>query len=78
MVNRLSRLIGERRLTIQDVADGTGVSRRSLHDFYHAKSTRIDLDTLNRLCGFFGVEPGQVFEWRRSEDDPPMTTAQAD
>ena len=78
LTNRLSRLMGERRLTIQAVADGTGLTRKTIHDLYHAKSVRIDLDTLNRLCAFLDVEPGAIFEWRRTADDPAPTSARAD
>ena len=78
LTNRLSRLMGERRLTVQDVANGAGVSYRAMHDLYHARTTRIDLTTLNRLCAFFDVEPGQIFEWRRGETDPAATTAPAE
>ena len=78
LINRLSRLCGERRLTVKDVASGSGISYRTLHDLYHARTTRIDLETLNKLCAFFDVEPGAVFEWRRGESDPPATTVQAE
>jgi|GEM_PF-1763673 len=78
LINRLSRLCGERRLTVQDVAKGSGISYRTLHDLYHARTTRIDLETLNKMCAFFEVEPGQIFEWRRRENDPPATTASAE
>ncbi|MGI8424179.1 MAG: helix-turn-helix domain-containing protein [Chloroflexota bacterium] len=74
LINRLSRLVGERRLTVKDVAEGSGISYRTLHDLYHARTTRIDLETLNKLCAFFDVEPGQIFEWRRGEADPAPTT----
>lgn len=78
LINRLSRLIGERRLTVKDVAVGSGISYRTLHDIYHARTTRIDLDTLNRLCAFFDVTPAEIFEWRRVENDPAPTTAKAE
>jgi putative transcriptional regulator len=70
--------MGERRLNIQQVAAGTGLTRKTVGDLYHAKTTRIDLDTLNRLCAYFDVEPGQIFEWRRTPSDLAPTTAQAE
>jgi putative transcriptional regulator len=61
--NRLSRPMGERRIGIKDVAEGSGVSYRAVFDLYHEKSQRVDLSTLNRLCNFFEVGPGEIFEW---------------
>ena len=63
LINRVSRLMGDRRLTIQDVARGTGLSRKTVGELYHATSTRIDLETLDRLCAFFKVGPSDIFEW---------------
>ncbi len=63
IVNRLSRLMGERRLSIQDVAEGTGLAYSGVHALYHAKARRLDLETLNKLCNYFGVGPGELFEW---------------
>jgi putative transcriptional regulator len=61
--NRLSRLMGERRIGIKGVAEGSGVSYRAVFDLHHEKSQRVDLSTLNRLCNFFEVGPGELFEW---------------
>jgi putative transcriptional regulator len=67
IVNRLSRLMGERRLSIQDVAEGTGLAYSGLHALYHDKAKRLDVETLNKLCNFFGVGPGEIFEWTPDE-----------
>lgn len=63
LVNRVSRLMGERRLTAKDVADGTGLAYRVILDLYHARSTRLDVRTLEKLCDYFRVGPSEVFEW---------------
>jgi putative transcriptional regulator len=78
LINRFSRLCGERRVSVQDVARGTGLSYRGLHDLYHGRTTRVELDTLNRLCAFFDVTPAEIFEWRRTADDPAPTTAKGE
>jgi putative transcriptional regulator len=75
LINRLSRLLGERRLSLQDVVRGTGLSRQTVHDLYHDNSSRLDLDTLNKLCAYLEVGPGDIFEWERSEGDPPPAPA---
>jgi len=64
LVNRFSRLCGERRVSVKDVAEATGLHRNTLYDLYHDRSTRIDLGTLDKLCDYFGVETQQVLEWR--------------
>jgi len=71
LINRLSRLMGERRLTMQDVARGTGLSRKTVGELYHGTSTRIDLETLDKLCAFFLVGPEQIFEWAPTPPDGP-------
>lgn len=63
IVNRLSRLMGERRLSIQALARQSGVSYSTLHDFYHDRLKRYDGDVLDRLCGTLGVGVGDILEY---------------
>ncbi len=46
----LSRLLGERRLKISDVARDTGLNRGTLTRLYHETAERVELDVLDRLC----------------------------
>src|SRR5574337_701753 len=46
----LSRLLGERKLKISDVARDTGVNRGTLTRLYHETAERVELETLNVLC----------------------------
>jgi putative transcriptional regulator len=70
LVNRLSRLMGERRLSIQDVVRGTGISYSTVHDLYHDRRRRIDFDTLDKLCRFFQVDTNLILEWQPSAEQP--------
>lgn len=63
IVNHLSRLMGERRLNIQDVARGTGLAYSVVHELYHDKTKRYDRTTLNKLCTYFKVPVGNILEW---------------
>jgi len=69
IINRLSRLMGERRMSIKDVARGTGLSYSAVHDLYHDRTKRYDRETLNKLCAFFRVPVGDLLEWQ--PDEPP-------
>ena len=59
----LSRLMGERKLKISDVARDTGLHRNTVPLLYQETATRVDLDAINVLCGYFGVTVGELFEY---------------
>lgn len=58
----LSRLMGERKLKISDVARDTGLHRNTVTLLYQETATRVDLDAIERLCNYFGVKVGDMFE----------------
>lgn len=64
----LSRLMGERKLKISDVARDTGLHRNTITLLYQETANRIDIDALDILCKHFGVKVGDLFEF--IEDDP--------
>ena len=59
----LSRLMGERKMKIVDVARATGLHRNTVTLLYQESATRIDIDAIDRLCELFGCEVGQLFEY---------------
>lgn len=58
----LSRLLGERKLKISDVARDTGINRGTLTRLYHETAERIDFEVLEKLCEYFEVEVAAVLE----------------
>jgi putative transcriptional regulator len=64
----LSRLMGERKLKVVDVARQTGLHRNTITLLYNETATRVDLDAIERLCELFGVAVGELFE--RVPDQP--------
>ncbi len=59
----LSRLMGERKLKISDVARDTGLHRNTITLLYQETATRIDLDAIDTLCKYFDVPVGELFEY---------------
>jgi putative transcriptional regulator len=59
----LSRLMGERKLKISDVARDTGLHRNTITLLYQETSARIDVDALDKLCKYFGVGVAELFEY---------------
>lgn len=58
----LSRLMGERKLKIVDVARETGLHRNTITLLYNETAARVDLDAMDKLCAYFGVPVGELFE----------------
>lgn len=58
----LSRLMGERKLKISDVARVTGLHRNTITLLYQETATRVDLEAIDKLCELFGVSVDVLFE----------------
>ena len=56
----LSALMGAKRVKISDVVRDTGINRSTLTRLYHETTTRIDFETLEILCNYFDVSPGEL------------------
>ncbi len=59
--SKLSLLMGEKRYSIQDVHEKTGLSRNTISALYNDKTTRVDLETIDRLCELFDCEISELF-----------------
>ncbi|MCM3270314.1 helix-turn-helix domain-containing protein [Paenibacillus elgii] len=62
VINKLSEIMGRKRLKISDVVDGTGLARNTVTELYHGRAKRIDLETLDKLCLYLNVSVGEIFE----------------
>lgn len=58
----LSRIMGEHKMKIADVARETGLNRSTVTALYNETATRMDLDTVEKLCSFFKCEIGELLE----------------
>lgn len=57
---RLSTLMGEHRLSIQDVHERTKLSRTTVSNLYNDKATRINYETIEKLCSLFDCEVAEL------------------
>jgi len=58
----LSRLMGERRVRIADVARATGISRNQLARLYYDQARRVELADLESLCRYFNCGLSDLLE----------------
>lgn len=53
--------MGKNRYTIEDVHQKTGLSRRTISNLYNEKATRIDFQTIEKLCLCLECGAGDLF-----------------
>ncbi len=59
----LSRMMGERKMKIIDVARETGLHRNTVTLLYNETANRIELETIDRLCLLFRCNVGDLLEF---------------
>jgi putative transcriptional regulator len=52
--------MGAKKLKIADVVNETGINRSTVTRLYHETTTRIDFETLEKLCVYFDCMPGDL------------------
>lgn len=81
--NRFAVLLAEKRvnerrhISLQEVENATGVSRQALYKWENNKVNRFDVPVINALCKYFGVKPGDLFEYIEDETPPTPKTKTA-
>ncbi len=58
--NRLSEILGRRRMNVSELAKGAGISRGAAHKLYHDRSESFDREVLDRVCTFLRVGVGDI------------------
>ncbi|MDZ7805012.1 helix-turn-helix transcriptional regulator [Thiohalophilus sp.] len=58
----LSKIMGEKKLKISDVARETGISRGTITRLYQETAQRIEIGVLNKLCRYLDCQVGDLFE----------------
>ncbi len=62
-------MLAERRLKVADAVRATGVSKTTLHKIYNDQSSRIDFDTIDKLCEYLEVEVGDIFQYVKEDKE---------
>ena len=59
----LSRLMGENKMNIVDVARAIDSNRSTIAALYHESSQRVELQVIEKLCALFKCKVGDLFEY---------------
>ena len=68
IVCNLPVLLAERRMKVADVARETGMNKTTLHKLYNGQSTRIDFETIEKLCVLLNVEVGDLLKIKQNDE----------
>jgi putative transcriptional regulator len=63
IVNHLSRLLGERHMSVSELQRRTGIAYSSLHPLARGTAQRYDAKTLDAICSALGVGVGELLEY---------------
>lgn len=61
--NRFAKILGEKRLVRRDVVKMTGLDNHIILKIYKNQYTRIDLETLNKLCMALECDTNDIFKY---------------
>ena len=52
-------------MRVTDLICGTGINKTTLHKLYNGELTRIDLDTIDRICEHLDIQVGDLFVFEK-------------
>ncbi len=76
IVNRISRVMGDRRLKISDLAREAGISRSTATKLYYG-GTDVNLSVVDRVCKALGADLCELFEYVPTGDGETHEGAEA-
>lgn len=59
----LSRIMGDRKMKIADVARESRLNRSTITKLYYETAERVDLHAIDALCSVFHCQVGDLFEY---------------
>ena len=67
--NNLSRMLGERKMTMRELADKAGIRPNTISNLYHEETQRIQISHINALCKALNCQVGDIFEYVEDEEE---------
>jgi putative transcriptional regulator len=65
---RLDRVMADRKMSLNELADKVGLSNVNLSNLKTGKMKGIRFETLNSICKVLNCQPGDLLEYTEDED----------
>ncbi|PKG35982.1 helix-turn-helix domain-containing protein [Psychrobacter sp. Sarcosine-3u-12] len=60
-------LLAERRMKVADLIRTTGISKSTMHKIYNEQTSRIDFETMDKICEALDIGVGDLFTYVPNE-----------
>lgn len=60
---KLAELLGKHKMRVSDLAEVTDIHKNTLYRLYKEKSTRVDLDVLEKIITYFNCKTEDLIEF---------------
>ena len=67
IVLRLDRVMADRKISLNDLAEKVGISNVNLSNIKTGKINAIRFSTLNAICSTLKCQPGDILEFEEDE-----------
>lgn len=61
--NRFAKILGEKRLDRRDIVKMTGLDNHTINKIYRGETSRIELNTLDKLCFALNCQTHDIFRY---------------
>lgn len=68
ILNKLSEIMGRKRIKMSELARMTGLARSTIFEFYYDKTKVLKLDTLNKFCWALECRVEDILEYVPDEE----------
>ncbi len=73
IILRLDRMMADRKITLNELAEKVGISNVNLSNLKTGKVKAIRFSTLNAICRVLQCQPGDILEYKYVEGEESLT-----
>ena len=73
IIIRLDRVLADRKMQLNALADSVGISTVNLSNLKTGKVKAIRFSTLNKICQVLECQPGDILEYVPDEDEDEIS-----